>query len=133
MNPIREFRIALTVEKFEQAVRFYRDALGLEVRQSWDDRDGRGVILELPSATLEILDRPQAEAIDRIETERIVPGEVRLAVQVDDLEAATTALERVGATPMHASVHTPWGDHNRRITTPDGRQMTLFEPGEAQP
>jgi lactoylglutathione lyase len=125
---IREFRIALTVEEFDQAVRFYRDTLGLEMRQSWDDPDGRGVILELPCATLEILDRPQADAIDRIETGRVIPGNVRLAVQVDDLETATAALEQVGAEPMHASVRTPWGHHNQRITTPDRRQMTLFMP-----
>jgi lactoylglutathione lyase len=127
---IREFRIALTVDEFDQAVRFYRDTLGLEMRQSWDDTDGRGVILELPRATLEILDRPQADAIDRIETGRVIPGNVRLAVQVNDLEAATSALEEAGAKPMHASVHTPWNHHNQRVTTPDGRQMTLFQPDE---
>ncbi len=129
---IREFRIALTVDEFDQAVRFYRDALGLELCQSWDDTDGRGVILELPRATLEILDRPQADAVDRIETGRVIPGNVRLAVQVDDLETATTALEQAGAKPMHASVHTPWNHHNQRVMTPDGRQMTLFQPEEVK-
>ncbi len=130
---IREFRIALTVEEFDQAVRFYRDALGLETRQSWADADGRGVILELPRATLEILDRPQADAIDRIETGRVLEGNVRLAVQVDDLETATETLEKVGATLMNSSVRTPWGHHNQRVTTPDGRQMTLFMPDEKKP
>jgi catechol 2,3-dioxygenase-like lactoylglutathione lyase family enzyme len=129
---IRELRIALTVDQFDQAVHFYRDVLGFELRQSWDDTDGRGVILELPRATLEILDRPQADAIDRIETGRVIPGNVRLAVQVNDLETATDALEQAGAMPMHASVQTPWGHHNQRVTTPDGRQMTLFQPEEVK-
>jgi lactoylglutathione lyase len=132
VNPIQEFRIALTVDDFDQAVRFYRDVLGLELRQSWSDADGRGVILELPRATLEVLDRPQADAIDRIETGRVLEGNVRLAVQVDDLETATAALEQAGAKPMHASVRTPWGHHNQRVTTPDDRQMTLFMPEEAK-
>lgn len=132
MNPIQEFRIALTVDQFDQAVHFYRDALGLEPRQSWNDAEGRGVILELPRATLEILDRPQANAIDRIETGRVLEGNVRLAVQVDDLETATAALKEAGAKPMHESVHTPWGHHNQRVATPDGRQMTLFQPEEAK-
>jgi lactoylglutathione lyase len=132
VNPIQEFRIALTVDDFDQAVRFYRDVLGLELRQSWSDADGRGVILELPRATLEILDRPQADAIDRIETGRVLEGNVRLAVQVDDLETATAAFQEAGATPMHASIRTPWGHHNQRVTTPEGRQMTLFMPEEAK-
>lgn len=127
---IRELRIALSVDQFDQAVRFYRDALGLEARQAWDDEQGRGLILELPRATLEILDRHQSEAVDHIETGRVIPVDVRLAVQIDDLEAATVALEDAGATPMHESVLTPWGDHNQRVETPDGRQMTLFMPEE---
>jgi lactoylglutathione lyase len=125
---IRELRIALTVEDFETAVRFYRDALHLEPRHAWNDADGRGVILELPRATLEILDRGQADAIDRIETGAVRRGEVRLAVQVDALETAVNALEEAGATRVHDPVHTPWGDHNQRLETPDGRQLTVFEP-----
>ncbi len=125
---IHEFRVALTVQNFDAAVRFYRDVLGLNVCQSWNDTDGRGVILELPRATLEILDQPQADAIDRIETGRVLEGNVRLAVHVTNLERATNALEQAGAHRMHASVHTPWGHHNQRLKIPDGRQLTLFQP-----
>ena len=124
---IQEFRVALTVQNFDAAVQFYRDVLGLNVRQSWNDTDGRGVILELPRATLEILDQPQAEAIDRIETGRVLEGNVRLAVHVTNLEHAANALEQAGAHRMHTSVHTPWGHHNQRLETPDGRQLTLFQ------
>jgi catechol 2,3-dioxygenase-like lactoylglutathione lyase family enzyme len=39
-NPIREVRITLTVESYEEAVQFYRDGLGLAVadnrRQGYD-------------------------------------------------------------------------------------------------
>ncbi len=125
---IHEFRVALTVQQFDAAARFYRDALGLNVRQSWNDTDGRGLILDLPRATLEILDQPQADAIDRIETGRVLEGDLRLAVQVSNLERATKALEQAGARRMHASLHTPWGHHNQRLETPDGRQLTLFQP-----
>lgn len=125
---IHELRVALTVQDFNAAVRFYRDVLGLNVRQSWNDTDGRGVILELPRATLEILDQPQADAIDRIETGRVLEGNMRLAVHVTSLEHATNALEQAGAHRVHDSVHTPWGHHNQRLETPDGRQLTLFQP-----
>lgn len=130
---IRELRIALSVDDFETAVRFYRDALQLEPRHAWNDADGRGVILELPRATLEILDRRQADAIDRIETGEVRRGGVRLAVRVDALEPAVGALLDAGATPVHDHVRTPWGDHNRRLETPDGRQLTVFETPVPQP
>lgn len=34
-DAVREVRIALTVEDFEQAVQFYRDHLGLAVVEAW--------------------------------------------------------------------------------------------------
>ena len=34
-NPIREVRIALTVESYEEAVQFYRDGLGLAIVEQW--------------------------------------------------------------------------------------------------
>jgi len=125
---IREFRVALTVPDFEAALHFYRDALGLETRQQWQDAQGSGVILELPRATLELLDRPQTDAVDRIETGALQPGTLRLAVQVDALEPSLDALERAGALRLYPPVHTPWGHHNARLETPDFRPLTVFEP-----
>jgi lactoylglutathione lyase len=125
---IRELRIALTVEDFGAALRFYRDAFQLETREEWQDADGHGAILELPRATLEILDRPQADAIDRIETGAIQAGTLRLAVQVDNLGDAVQRLEEAGGRSLHEGVHTPWGHRNARLETPDERQLTVFQP-----
>ena len=43
-NPIREVRIALTVESYEEAVQFYRDGLGLAVVEQWQTAEGKGMI-----------------------------------------------------------------------------------------
>ena len=52
-----EFRVALTVTEFDQALRFYRDALGLEQTANWSSDDGgRVVLLEAGRATLELMD-----------------------------------------------------------------------------
>ena len=43
------------------------------------------------------------------------------------------ALARVlahGATLVHAPITTPWGDYNARVMSPDGLQITLFQPPE---
>ncbi|HEX3264574.1 MAG TPA: VOC family protein [Candidatus Limnocylindrales bacterium] len=128
MTTIHELRIALTVDDYDRAVAFYRDALGLREVESWDRPNGRGTILDAGRATLELFDPQQAETLDQIEVGRRVSGAVRLAVHVDDPEAAAASLLGAGAVPEHALVVTPWGDRNARVRAPDGMQLTLFTP-----
>lgn len=128
MGTVRELRIALTVEDYDRAVAFYRDALGLPEVESWDRPNGRGTILDAGRATLELFDPLQAETLDDIEVGRRVSGAVRLAVHVDDASAVAGQLVAAGATEEHAPVETPWGDRNARVRAPDGMQLTLFTP-----
>ena len=125
-NPVRELRIALTVEDFEQAVGFYRDVLGLPVRLAWDESTGRGAILEAGVGTLELLDPAQAALIDEIEVGRRVAGPIRLALGVDDSEQTAERLTAGGADLIAPATVTPWRDRNARVQAPDGMQLTLF-------
>jgi NAD(P)-dependent dehydrogenase (short-subunit alcohol dehydrogenase family)/catechol 2,3-dioxygenase-like lactoylglutathione lyase family enzyme len=124
---VRELRVALTVEDFDQAVRLYRDGFGLPVEQAWEAPDGRVVILGAGRATLELVDRAQAEYIDRIEVGERVAGPVRLAFEVPEIEAFAAALEDSGAEALNQAVLTPWGHRNLRLRAPDGMQITLFQ------
>ena len=128
MTTIQELRVALTVDDYDRAVAFYRDALGLTEVESWDRPNGRGTILDAGRATLELFDPLQAETLDEIEVGRRVSGTIRFAVHVDDVAAASDALVEAGATREHAPVVTPWGDRNARLRAPDGMQLTLFTP-----
>jgi catechol 2,3-dioxygenase-like lactoylglutathione lyase family enzyme len=60
-------RVVLTVAEFDEAVGFYRDALGLEQPADWSGDDGRGILLDAGQATLELFDERQAESVERIE------------------------------------------------------------------
>ena len=124
--PANELRLALTVENYEEALAFYRDALGLPVLEVWRSPEGDVTLLDAGRATLELLDEAQAEYIDRIEAGRRVAGPVRLAVEVADSEAAARRLVEAGAEQIAEPVTTPWGDRNARIQAPDGMQLTLF-------
>jgi len=42
MGPVRELRVAVTAEDYEEALRFYRDALGLPEIESWENEGGSG-------------------------------------------------------------------------------------------
>lgn len=126
MPTIRELRIALTVNDYDQAVAFYRDSVGLAELESWVRPDGRGTILDAGRATLELFDPQQAETLDRIEVGRRVSGPVRLALHVGDSAAVAAHLVNHGAALEHEVVVTPWGDRNARVRAPDGMQLTLF-------
>ena len=119
-------RIALTVADFDQAVAFYRDALGLEQLADWSGEDGRVILLDAGGAELELFDEREAEGVDRIEAGRRVSGTVRLAVEVDDLDGTAQRLVTAGATAEAEPVVPPWGGRNARLRAPDGMQLTLF-------
>ena len=121
-----ELRVVLTVPDFDEAVGFYRDALGLEQLADWSGEDGRVILLDAGQATIELFDERQAESVDRIEAGRRVSGPVRLAVEVTDLDATTERLTAAGAKSMAEPVVPPWGGRNVRLRTPDGLQLTLF-------
>ena len=128
LRHVTELRVALTVSDFEEAVAFYRDALGLEQLADWSDDDGRVIVLSAGRATLELFDEAQAEKVDAIEAGRRVSGTVRLALEVADSTETARRLVAAGAEEVAPPVVTPWGDRNARVQAPDGMQLTLFTP-----
>jgi lactoylglutathione lyase len=126
MGEVTEFRVALTVPDFDQALAFYRDALGLEQVADWSSDKGRVVLLDVGRGTLELFDEAQAEIVDGIEAGRRVSGTVRLALGVPDSEATAQRLVAAGAEEVAPPLTAPWGDRNARVQAPDGMQLTLF-------
>ena len=90
-------RVAVTAENYEEALAFYRDALGLPVVESWENEGGSGAVLDAGRATLEVLSRSQVEYVDEIEAGGIPSGPVRFALEVQDSVAAAERLEAAGA------------------------------------
>ena len=133
MTDVTELRLAFTVPDFDQALAFYRDALGLEQLADWSSEAGRVVALDAGRAVLELLDEAQAGVVDEIEAGRRVSGTVRFALRVADSETVARRLADAGAAPVAPPVMTPWGDRNARVEAPDGMQLTLFTPGEPLP
>lgn len=123
---VRELRLVVTVEDYEEAVAFYRDVLGLSEREAFESEDGRVTILEAGRATLEIADPKQADFIDEVEVGRRVAGKFRVAFEVDDSAATTTKLSTAGATVVAEPTRTPWNSLNARLEAPGGMQLTLF-------
>jgi catechol 2,3-dioxygenase-like lactoylglutathione lyase family enzyme len=127
MVPARELRFCFIMDDYEAAAHLYRDVFGLEVLMDLDEQGGRGVILRVPEATLELVDADHGGMVDEVEVGRRLGERVRIAVQVDDLETASRTVLETGAAAMAAAVETPWGDHNQRFRAKDGTQLTLFQ------
>lgn len=129
MPPARELRFAFTFDDYDAALHLFRDVFGLETLMDLDHQGGRGVILEVPAATLELFDADHTRHVDEIEVGRPLGETVRIAVRIDDLGEAGRAVEEAKAVAMADAVDTPWGDRNRRYRTADGLQLTLFAEG----
>jgi len=125
-SPVRELRLALTVERYGQAVAFYRDVLGLPVIEAWEGPGGSGAVLDAGRATLELLSVPQAELVDEVEVGSRVAGPVRIALEVADSAQTARQLVAGGAEALAEPVVTPWRHRNVRVRAPDGMQLTLF-------
>jgi lactoylglutathione lyase len=123
---VRELRVCVTAEDYDEALRFYRDALGLPEVAAFAGH-GRVTILDAGRATLELLDPEHAAFVDEVEVGRRVAGHVRLAFEVEDSTGATRRLEAAGATVVAEPTETPWGSLNARLDAPAGLQLTLFE------
>ena len=124
-SPVRELRLALTVDRYQEAVAFYRDLLGLPELESFQGPGG-GVVLDAGRATLELLSAGQAELVDQVEVGARVAGPVRVALEVADSAALARQLVDGGAESLAEPVVTPWSHRNVRLRAPDGMQLTLF-------
>jgi predicted enzyme related to lactoylglutathione lyase len=129
-SPILELRVAITTQDYERLVKFYCLGLGIEPAAIWNNDGGKAMMLNMGNATLEIFDERQAEVIDELEVGKRVSGQIRFALQVPDVEAATQRMLANGASLVHEAVTTPWGDVNVRLQDPDGMQITLFQSKE---
>jgi len=125
---IRQLRLVVTAEDYDEAIAFYRDVLGMGELAVWSSPDGgRVILLDAGRATLELTDPKNAAFIDEVEVGRRVAGHVRVALEVDDSHAATAAAVEAGAELVAEPTETPWRSLNARLEGPGGLQLTLFE------
>jgi len=129
---VLEMRLVVTAPDYDEALRFYRDVLGLREIGAFDDGAGRVSILDAGRATLELSDVRHAEHIDELEVGRRVAGHIRVAFEVADAAGATDRLVAGGATLLAAPVETPWRSLNSRLEAPAGLQLTLFQALEPE-
>lgn len=126
--PVRQLRLVVEAHDFEDAVRFYRDVLGLSEQAAFEgDGDERVVIFDAGRATLELANPAQKRMIDAVEAGGHESARIRVAFEVADTAATTDALRDAGATVLAEPTVTPWRSLNSRLDAPAGLQLTLFQ------
>ncbi|HEU4318832.1 MAG TPA: VOC family protein [Acidimicrobiia bacterium] len=130
---VTQMRLVVDAADFEEAVGFYRDALGMRELESYSGEGGAEVmILDAGRATLELSNPAQIEFIDQVEVGERVAPHLRVAFEVADTRTATQVAISAGAELIAEPVETPWLSLNSRLDGPAGLQLTLFEELDEQ-
>ena len=128
---VRQLRVVVEAADYDEAVRFYRDVLGMgEIAAFSEGGEDRVAILEAGRATFEIASPAHKVAIDDVEAGGIPSPRIRIAFEVDDAEQSTREAEDAGASVVAEPVLTPWKSLNSRLKAPADLTITLFEETE---
>jgi len=128
---VRQLRVVIEVEDYDDAVSLYRDVLGMpEVAAYAEGGDDRVVILDAGRATIELATPEHKRTIDRVEAQGRPSRRIRLALEVDDTAEQTSRLVEAGALLTADPVMTPWRSVNSRLETAGDLEVTLFQETE---
>lgn len=129
---ISELRLVIEAHDWNAAVEFYRDALGLPLREGYANDESAQIVLEAGSASIELVhpELPSARAERDAPTELDSPpsARLRLVVRSDDARETSTALEAVGAEVVESPHLTTIGTVKARVLGPDRMPITVFQP-----
>lgn len=126
--PVRQLRLVVNAADFEEALRFYRDELGLPELAAFEgDDDARVSILFAGAATLELSNAAQVRMIDEVEADGQPSERIRVAFAIEDAAGMTRRLVDGGAELIAEPRETPWKSINSRLQAPADLQITLFQ------
>jgi catechol 2,3-dioxygenase-like lactoylglutathione lyase family enzyme len=123
----------ITVNDLEESLTFYRDALGLEVRQDVPQGRFRWVTLGSPDQPgLEIvLSEPHAgrskadgDSLQELLVKGVLP---MLVFRTDDLDALFEKVRASGAEVMQEPIDQPWGPRDCAFRDPSGNMVRISQ------
>ena len=123
----------VTVNDVDEALGFYRDALGLEVRNDVGSGGFRWVTLGRPdqSGTEIVLSEPHAgrsqadgDALQELLTKGVLPMTI---FRVDDLATAFERVRASGAEVLQEPMDQPWGPRDCAFRDPSGNMVRISQ------
>ena len=132
-NPVRQLRLVVEADDYAEAVRFFRDVLGLPVEGAYATGEAQVTILDAGRATLELANPAQKRYIDEVEVGRQVAPRMRVAFEVTDSRAVTDQLVEAGARLVASPTETPWRSLTARLDAPAGLHITSVQELDETP
>lgn len=123
--------INITVNDVDEAVAFYRDALGMEVRNDVANGGFHWVTIGIPGQETSqlVLSEPHAgrsKASGDALQELLVKGELPMLVfRTDDLDAAFEKARAAGAEILQEPIDQPWGPRDCAFRDPSGNMVRM--------
>jgi predicted enzyme related to lactoylglutathione lyase len=123
----------ITVNEVDEALGFYRDALGLEVRNDVGSGGFRWVTLGSPDqqAVAIVLSEPHAgrsqadgDALQELLTKGVLPMTIFSA---DDVDAAFEKVRASGAEVLQEPMDQPWGPRDCAFRDPSGNLVRISQ------
>lgn len=132
-TPPRQLRLIIETDAFDEALTFYRDALGMPEQPAFaTEGDDRVAILHAGLATIELATPEHVRAIDQVESAPHTDGPaLRLALEVDNTTEAVECAVATGAASIAPATETPFRTINARVQGPAGWQVTFFQELES--
>jgi catechol 2,3-dioxygenase-like lactoylglutathione lyase family enzyme len=123
----------ITVNHVDEALAFYRDALGLEVRNDVASGEFRWVTLGSPGQPLPqfVLSEPHAgrsqadgDALQELLTKGVLP---MLVFNTDDLDATFETVRASGAEVLQEPIDMGWGQRDCAFRDPSGNMVRIAQ------
>ncbi|MFI6320084.1 VOC family protein [Nonomuraea sp. NPDC050556] len=126
----------ITVSDLDESLAFYRDALGLEVRQDvgsgvsrWitlgsDTQPGLEFVLSVPHAGRT---RSEGDALQDLLTQGILP---MIVFSTDDLDETFERVRAWGAEVLQEPIERPWGPRDSAFRDPSGNMVRIQQPSK---
>jgi methylmalonyl-CoA/ethylmalonyl-CoA epimerase len=128
-NQPKQLRLIIETDDFDEAVRFYRDVLGMPEQPAFaTEGNDRVSILHAGVATIELATTAHVRNIDAMENVPHSSGSaLRIALEVDHADQAVERAMDAGATLIAPPTKTSFQSINARVQGPAGWQVTFFQ------
>ncbi|MEV0616509.1 VOC family protein [Nonomuraea sp. NPDC050404] len=127
----------ITVNDLDESLAFYRDALGLEIRNDVSSGEFRWVTLGSPSQPNPefVLSEPHAgrsqadgDALQELLTKGVLP---MIVFDTDDLDATFEQVRASGAEVLQEPIDQPWGPRDSAFRDPSGNMVRIQQTPKA--
>ena len=120
------------VHDADAALGFYRDALGLEVRNDVASGDLRWVTVGAPGQDLDVVLFPPHGGLSRTEGDALLglvtKGSLQVAIfKTDDLDATFEKVRAAGAEVLQEPLSQPWGARDCAFRDPSGNMVRIAQ------